>query len=158
MKTFLAIALVIIFLSSAVVQAYPRIVYEANYSPIYYDEYKPAFQEPYYLGNWWNAVADHATSAGTPFSGSRGLEDIVEGYGYQRWWEDSLDSPAVNLNNTASSYFNVYYAVDFEQLTKPDHLSNQTLSPIFASSGKPGLNMIFSNGRLSVIYKPQSPY
>lgn len=79
MKTFLAIALVVIFVSSAVVQAYPMNAYESHYNPIYYDEFRPAFQEPYYLGNWWNAAANHTTSGGTPFSGSRGLEDFIVG-------------------------------------------------------------------------------
>lgn len=158
MKTLLAIALVVVFVSSVVVQAYPRAVYESNYIPNYYDEYKPAFQEPYYLGNWWNAVADHATSAGAPFSGSRSLRDFVQGYGYQIWWEDSLTSPSVNVNNTDSSHFNVYYAIDFQQFTRPDPISNQTISHVFVSSGRPGLNMIFNNGRLSVIYKPSNPY
>ena len=153
-KVLVAICLIILFVSGAVVQAYPRVAYDASYRPIFYDEYVTSFTAPYYLGNWWNGVANHTVADSRPFSGSRALKTFIRGYGYQSWWEDNMSAPAVDLNGSRSVQFTVYYAIDTAQLQLPDHIYNVTLSPQLVSAQNPKLNMIFNSGRIIVLYKP----
>jgi hypothetical protein len=153
-KVILSVFLIVIFVSCTVVQAYPRITYESSYVPTYYDEYPAAFQEPYYLGTWWNAAANHTLTNTRPVTGSRALHDDLQGYGYQYLWFDQLNESAVDLNNTKSQYFVVYYAIDLRNLQKPEHLYNNTLSPALVSSHNAHLNQIFSTGRILYVYKP----
>jgi len=154
-KTCLAIMLVLIFVTSAVVQAYPRLIYDSTYTPIYYDEYPTTFQEPYYVGIWWLNSGNH-TITNRPFTGSRALEADIRGYGFQSWWAENMTSPAVDLNNPRSEVFTVYYAVDLAQLNKPEHLQNETLSPELVSSQNDRLNTIFNTGRIIILVKPSS--
>jgi hypothetical protein len=153
MKGILAIFLIIIFASSVVAQAYPRIVYDSGYTPLYFDEYKPTFQEPYYLGSWWYSAANHTTASSRPWTGSRVLFDFVSGYGWQPW-TDTLNQSSVDINSPRSQYFTVYYGLDVLQVNKPDHLSKQTLDPLYVSSAYTRLDTIFDNGRLMVDCKP----
>jgi hypothetical protein len=151
LKVVLAVFLIIVFVSSAVVQAYPRITYESGYASNFYDEYPATFQEPVYLGTWWHAAANHTDAAyiNTP------LEAFVTGYGWQRYWEDNLTQPSVDLNNnTLSQYFTVYYAVDTLQVQKPSQVYNLTLNPEYVSSKSTKINTIFDTGRIMVLVKP----
>jgi hypothetical protein len=158
-KTILAIFLIIIFASTMVAQAYPRVTYDAGYKPIFYDEYPETFQEPYYLGHWWFGARNQSLTYTRPWTGSEALKDVVMGYGWQAWWAESLNDSAVNLNNTSTSqYFTVYYAFDTLQISKPDHLYNATLNPEYVSSNDTQVNAIFNTGRIIVLYKPQAPY
>lgn len=154
LKVALAVCLIVIFASSAVVQAYPRIAYDSGYKPIFFDEYRATFQEPYYLATWWYGVANHTITNSNPWTGSRSLKDFVRGYGWQPWWEDTLNQTGVNINETTSRYHTVYYAVDTLQVQKPDHLYRQTLNPDYVSSHDTQLNTIFNTGRIMVAYKP----
>jgi hypothetical protein len=151
-KVILAVLLVFIFVSSAVVQAYPRIAYDSTYKPVFYDEYQPTFQEPYYLGVWWSSAGNN-TARNSPFTGSKALKGFIQGFGDEVWWEDNMTSPLVNLNSSLSDPFNVHYAVDLMQLQKPDHNENMTLSPQLVSSQNSRTNTIFSTGRLEILVK-----
>ena len=156
-KGFLCIVLIVIFATSAVVQAYSRGFYDSTYQQIYYDEYitlqQSTFLEPIYLGTWWS-VANNHTSSNDPMAGSNGLRYFVEAYGYQGWWVDNVSSPYVDPNSKLSSSFIVYYAFDELNVQLPDHLYNATLSPNFISSNDTKLNTIFNTGRLMVDFKP----
>jgi hypothetical protein len=152
-KGALAIFLIIIFASSVVAQAYPRIVYDSGYTPIYFDEYPATFEEPYYLGNWWYGAANHTTAPSRPWTGSIVLFDFVGGYGWQPWTE-TLNKSSVDVNNARSEYFTVYYGLDVLQVAKPDHLYKLTLNPLYVLSSDPRLDTIFSTGRIIVDCKP----
>jgi len=145
---------VVVFVGSAVVQAYSRSLYDSSYTSMYYDEYSSRFQEPYYLGIWWNDVANQTFTNSRPFAGSHALEAFVMSYGQQVWWEENLNSSYVQLNST----FSVYYALDLAQLNKPRSSStlNPELNPELISSGDPRLNAIFTTGRLVIISKPSA--
>jgi hypothetical protein len=152
------IFIILIFATSAVVQAYARIGYDSSYVPTQYNEYLPSFHEAYYLGNWWNRAANHTLTNNMPFTGSIALRYFVTGYGYQHWWAD-LGAPQVDLNNTRSRYFTAYYGFDLLQLEKPAHNDNATLTLEIASitsSQNTKVNTIFSTGRLVVLQKPSA--
>jgi hypothetical protein len=151
-KLTLVSLLVFIFLSSAVVQAYPRVAYDSTYTPVFYDEYRSTFQEPYYLGVWWSSAGNN-TAPNSPFTGSLMLRDFIRGFGDEVWWENNMTSPDVDLNSSLSAPFSVHYAVDLTQLQKPDHTENVTLSPQLVSSQNSHLNTIFSTGRLEILVK-----
>jgi len=151
-KLTLAALLVFIFLSSAVVQAYPRVAYDSTYTPVFYDEYQSTFQEPYYLGVWWSSAGNN-TAPNSPFTGSNVLRDFIRGFGYEVWWETNMTGPLVDVNSSLSAPFNVHYAVDLMQLQKPDHAENVTLSPQLVSSQNSHINTIFSTGRLEILVK-----
>jgi hypothetical protein len=151
-KMILAALLVFIFLSSAVVQAYPRVAYDSTYTPVFYDEYQSTFQEPYYLGVWWGSAGNNS-ARNSPFTGSMVLRDFIRGFGYEVWWEENMTTPVVNLNSSLSDPFTVHYAVDLMQLQKPDHTENMTLSPQLVSSQDSLTNTIFSTGRLEILVK-----
>jgi hypothetical protein len=151
-KLTLASLLIFICLSSAVVQAYPRVAYDSTYTAVFFDEYQSTFQEPYYLGVWWSNAGNN-TAPNSPFTGSLVLRDFIMGFGHEVWWENNMTSPLVDLNSSVSDPFNVHYAVDLMQLYKPDHSENVTLSPQLVSSQNSHLNTIFSTGRLEVLVK-----
>jgi hypothetical protein len=159
MREFTKVALcalfIFLFVSTVVVQAYPRVAYDSSYHPIFYDEYSSSFQAGYYLGNWWNTYSNH-TYYDRPFTGSRGLSPFIGGYGRQTWWEDNITGPPVNINSATSSAFSAYYAIDTAQLRLPDHLYNMTIDPAYVSSQNTRLNMLFNSGRLVVVNKPSN--
>ena len=148
----LAALLVFIFLSSAVVQAYPRVAYDSTYRAVFYDEYQSTFQEAYYLGVWWSSAGNN-TNPNSPFTGSRALKPYLMGFGRVRWWEDNMSSPDVELNNTASAQFRVQFAIDLMQLQKGDQTFNMTISPQLVSSQNSQLDTVVSTGRLEILVK-----
>ncbi len=152
-RIVLAVLVVMIFVSSAVVQAYARTAYDSNYKPIYYDEYRSSFQEPVYVGRWWLSAANQSLTLYRPITGSRALEPFLKGYGFQYWWDDNLTSRAVNLNNETSDPFTAYYALDLRQLQQSDRFYNMTLSPQLVSSQYSKVDTIFSTGRIVILYK-----
>jgi len=151
-RVALVILLVFIFLSSAIVQAYPRLAYDTTYTPVFSDEYRSTFQEPYYLGVWWSSAGNNS-APNNPFTGSLALRDFIVGLGHERWWENNMTSPDVDLNSSLSGPFNVHYAVDLMQAQKPDQAENVSLSPQLVSSQNPHVNTIFSTGRLEILVK-----
>ena len=161
-KAVLCIVLIVIFTTSAVVQAYSRGFYDSTYHQVYYDEYitwqQSSFLEPIYLGTWWSAANNHTLASNDPMAGSNGLRYFVEAYGYQGWWVDNVSSPYVAENSRLSSSFTVYYAFDTLNVQLPDHLYNTTLSPQFISSNDTKLNTIFNTGRLIVDFKPPQTF
>ena len=157
-EVLLGVFLIVILVSTTVVQAYPRTAYDSSFSAVFIqDEYTSRFQAPYYVGNWWNGAANHTLENDRPFTGSRVLASFIEGYGYQVWWEDNMTSPYVNMNNITSAQFTVYYAIDTQQIQKPDHLYGNTLSPQIISAQNKTVNMIFNCGRIIVLNKMPTP-
>ncbi len=152
-KIVIVALLIVIFVSSGVVQAYPRSLYDSTYVPVHYDEYYPTFQEPVFMGNWWS-VAGNNSARNSPFTGSRSLKPFVRGFGYETWWEDNMSSPYVDMNDSLSASFTVHYAMDLKQLQMPENLYNVTLSPSLVSSQDPHLNTVFNTGGLEIVVKP----
>jgi len=144
---------VVIFVTSAVFQNYPRISYDSTYTPVYSDEYIATFQEPYYLGSWWAIMINHSIT-NRPATGSVSLREYLRAYGSQGWWED-LNSPFVDPNSTTSQSFTVYYAVDVLQVQVPDH-TNVLISPQLVSSQNPGMQVVLNTGRIMVLCKPSA--
>lgn len=153
MKSIITLILLIVFVPSTIVQAFPRYIYDETYSPVLYHEWCVAPEEQYSCGCWVGQYVN--SSKEHVFTGSRSAWHYIKGYGFQELWYQEL-SNVTFIRKPIDTGYVVFYVVNKYNLQLPDRFGNK-LDNSTIEFLQSNFHQVYDNGAIISYSQPYEP-